>query len=273
MKTATISAAVIAVAVALLALAAQGLEPAAAAASAAIAAMMSSNATTPQPVALADVDLLYGRITTDDGVVYEGRLRWGGDEEALWANYFNGFKEENPWADYVPSGRLPNEQRSIDLLGFKISGWDRPIDLGRPLMMRFGHIARIDPIDRDVWLTLRSGSKFRIDRYGADDMNDGVRVWDRSRGVVDLDEWHIHSIELLASPPGAGSHPLQGTVHTRAGDFTGLVQWDRLECLGSDELDGRNADRDLAFRFDTIRAIARRSDDNSMVTLVDGREE
>ena len=26
---------------------------------------------------------LYGRITTVDGVTYEGRLRWGGDEEAF----------------------------------------------------------------------------------------------------------------------------------------------------------------------------------------------
>ena len=27
---------------------------------------------------------LYGRITTVDAVTYEGRLRWGGGEEAFW---------------------------------------------------------------------------------------------------------------------------------------------------------------------------------------------
>ncbi len=32
---------------------------------------------------------LYGRITTTDGDTYEGRLRWGGDEEAFWGDYFN----------------------------------------------------------------------------------------------------------------------------------------------------------------------------------------
>ncbi len=34
---------------------------------------------------------LYGRITPDDGATYEGRLRWGGDEEAFWGVFFNGF--------------------------------------------------------------------------------------------------------------------------------------------------------------------------------------
>jgi len=29
---------------------------------------------------------LYGRLTTDDGATYEGRLRWGGDEEAFWGD-------------------------------------------------------------------------------------------------------------------------------------------------------------------------------------------
>jgi len=57
--------------------------------------------------------ILYGRVTTDDDAVYEGRLRWGGDEEALWGNYFNGSKDENPWVAYVPSELLPKERHSI----------------------------------------------------------------------------------------------------------------------------------------------------------------
>ena len=40
---------------------------------------------------------LYGRITTSGGDTYEGRLRWGGDQEAFWGDYFNGAKDENPW--------------------------------------------------------------------------------------------------------------------------------------------------------------------------------
>src|SRR4051794_21349358 len=47
---------------------------------------------------------LYGRITTVDGATYEGRLRWGGDEEAFWGDTFNGAKHANLWAAQVPPG-------------------------------------------------------------------------------------------------------------------------------------------------------------------------
>jgi hypothetical protein len=217
--------------------------------------------------------LLYGRITTVDGALYEGRLRWGGNQEALWGNYFNGFKDENPWAAYLPSAQRPSDRTSIDVFGFEIPGWKQETELRRPLMVRFGHIARIEPRGSHLWVTLKNGTVFRLDRFSADDMNDGVRVWDRSRGVVDLGEWRIRSIELLATePPGTGPNPLHGTVRTRHGDFTGLVQWDRQECVDSDEIDGHSADGDVRLRFDTIHSIERRGGDSALVTLRDGRE-
>ncbi|MBW2161056.1 MAG: hypothetical protein JRH14_14040 [Deltaproteobacteria bacterium] len=212
--------------------------------------------------------LLYGRVTTDDGAIYEGRLRWGGDEEALWGNYFNGFKDENPWVAHAPP-----ERRSIEVFGIEIAGWDRQRDLGRPFMARFGDIARIEPRGRDVRVILKSGTVFDLDRFSADDLADGVRVWDGRRGVVDLGEWGIRTIELLATARlGAAPYPLHGTVRTPQGDFTGFVQWDREECVGSDELDGYTAAGELSLRFDTIRSIARRSLDSSLVTLRNGRE-
>jgi hypothetical protein len=61
-------------------------------------------------------------------------------------------------------------------------------------------------------------------------------------------------------------------VRTRKGDFTGFVQWNRKEEIGTDELDGRTADGDLSLRFDTIRSIARQSGESCLVTLLDGRE-
>jgi hypothetical protein len=61
-------------------------------------------------------------------------------------------------------------------------------------------------------------------------------------------------------------------VRTRQGDFTGFVQWDREECVSPDELVGHTADGELSLRFDTIRSIARRSRESSLVTLLDGRE-
>jgi len=218
---------------------------------------------------------LYGRITTVGGDTYEGRLRWGGYQEAFWGDYFNGSKDENPWGAHVPLERLPKERRSLEIFGFEIAHRERHIDLGRKFMARFGDIARIEARGlRGVRVTLKSGTVFDLDRWDASDFDDGVRVWDGRRGVVDVKSLQILTIDLLPTPPLVGAVPdrLHGTVRTRQGDFTGFVQWDREECVGSDELDGNTADGKLSLRFDTIRSIARHSPDSSLVTLVDGRE-
>ena len=222
---------------------------------------------------VAHQDFIYGRITTVVGGTYEGRLRWGGDQEAFWGDYFNGFKAENPWAAHAPLERLPKERRPIEIFGVEIAHREREIDLGRFFMARFGDIARVDARGRDVRVTLKSGTVFDLDRLEASDFDDGVRVWDGRRGVVDLDSLGIRSIELLPTARlAAAPDRLHGTVRTRQGDFTGFVQWDREECVGTDELDGNTADSELKVRFDTIRSIARRSRDSSLVTMLDGRE-
>ena len=190
----------------------------------------------------------------------------------MWGNYFNGFKDVNPWVAHAPLERLPKERPSIEVFGIEIA-WDRQIDLGRPFMARFGDIARIEPRGGDVLVTLKSGTTFHLDRFSADDLADGVRVWDGRRGVVDIGEWRIRTIELLPTARlGVAPYPLHGTVRTRQGDFTGLVQWDREESVGPDDLRGYTADGELSLRFDTIRSIARRSRASALVTLLDGRE-
>jgi hypothetical protein len=216
---------------------------------------------------------LYGRITTVDGASYEGRLRWGGDDEAFWGDSFSGTKHKNPWLAHVPPERLPRERQPIEILGFKISEKEVQSEVSRQLLARFGEIARIEVRGREIRVTLKSGTLVDLDRFETSDFDDGVRVWDGRRGVVDLDSLRIRAIELLPTPPlGAMPSRLHGTVRTRQGDFTGFVQWDREECVGSDELDGHTADGKLSPRFDTIRSIARRSRDSSLVTLLDGRE-
>jgi hypothetical protein len=215
---------------------------------------------------------LYGRITTVDGAIHEGRLRWGGNEEAFWGDYFNGSKDENPWAAHVPPGQL-EERRPIEVFGVRIASRRHQTDLHRPFMVRFGDIARIAARGGDVQVTLKGGTVIDLDRYSAGDFDDGVRVWDGEGGVVDLASRRIRTIELLPAPfLGAAPYRLHGTVRTPQGEFTGFVQWDREACVGSDELEGRTAEGELGLRFDTIRSIARRSRDSSLVTLLDDRE-
>jgi hypothetical protein len=228
----------------------------------------------PAPVEEAHASFLYGRITTVDGATYAGRLRWGGGEEAFWGDYFNGAKKENPWVVHVVPERLPKERRPIEIFGIEIAHRERPIDLGRLFMARFGDITHIEASVRDVRVTLKSGTVFDLDRFSASDFDDGVRVWDHTRGVADLDSLRIRAIELLPAPrPGTAPDRLHGTVRTRRSDeFTGFVQWDREQCVGSDELAGHTAGGELSLRFDTIRSIAHRSRDSSLVTLLDGSE-
>lgn len=218
---------------------------------------------------------LYGRVTTAEGITYEGRLRWGkgGGQEAFWGDYFNGFKPGNPWVAYVPVERR-KERRPIEIFGVEIARREHPIDLGRPFVARFGDIARIEARGGNVRVTLKSGTVFDLNRFDASDFDDGVRVWDGKRGAVGLDSLRIRSIELLpAARPGAVPLRLYGTVHTRQGDFTGFIQWDREKCVSSDELVGRTAGRKvIGLRFDTIRSIARRARDSALVTLLDGRD-
>lgn len=257
--------------------------------------------TSTSPAAEASKSFIYGRVTTHDGTTYEGRIRFGGDEEAFWDHYLNGYKDENPWAALVPPERLAKERDPIEIFGFEIRLKARPVDLGRHFMVRFGDVKRIeardlavqvalkgnvelDPsvrlkldsgirYDPDIRVTLKSGAMFDLDRLSAGDFDDGVRIWDSRHGVVDLGPRQIHTIEFLPTPSvGDAPNRLYGTVHTRHGDFTGFLQWDRKEATGSDMLKGRAAEGDVSLRFDMIRSIARHSAKSSRVTLLDGSE-
>ena len=217
---------------------------------------------------------IYGRVTTDGGEIYEGRLRWGrGNQEAFWGDYFNGSKQENPWIAHVPPERLPMKREPIEILGVRIATRKAQADVDRQFLARFGEITRIESRGKDVRITLKSETVYDIDRYFASDFDDGVRVWDGKQGIVDLRSMRIRAIELLPTArPGGDLSRLHGTVRTRQGDFTGFVLWDRTDCVGSDKLDGSTAEGRHSLRFDTIRSIARRSPDSSLVTLLDGSE-
>jgi hypothetical protein len=237
----------------------------------------------PAPVEGDGDGFLFGRVTTEAGTTYVGRLRFGRDEEAFWGDYFNAFKLENPWADEPSVAAVTQKRRSFSILGLEIPLGTERVDIGRPFMARFGDIARIELHGRDLRVTLKAGTEFKLSWGGANDLDDGLRVWDEDGGVVDLFGWaggipppsqvRIKTIELLPTAslraiPGR----LHGTVRTRQGDFTGFIQWDRQSGVSTDTLAGRTVDGPTTIRFDTIRSIARRTGDGAVVSLLDGRE-
>ena len=222
---------------------------------------------------------LYGRVVTHGGAAYTGRLRWGGAEEAFWGDYFNGAKSENPWAEHAA---LP-ERRPV-LFGIELPGGDRP-ETSRPFMARFGDLARIESVgegmrdlveqgteyDPAVRVTLKSGTSFDLDRLESSDFDDGVRVWDLERGVVDLGPRQIRSIDLLPTAAlRAAPARLYGAVETTGGTFTGFVQWDRTFAVATDPLVGRAEDREVRVPFGSVQRLERRPDGRLVVTRRDG---
>lgn len=172
---------------------------------------------------------IYGRVVTNDGATYEGRLRWGGDQEASWGDYFNGTKVDNPWLASVPPGKLPTVPDSIRVFGLVLVQREVPIDTDRLFMARFGDIVRIDAQGRDVRVTMKSGTAFNLNRMDASDFDDGVRVWDARHGEVNLDSSVVRAIELLPAGP-SGAAPSRRPVAGRR--LHHPVRPDRLDRSG-----------------------------------------
>ncbi len=215
---------------------------------------------------------LYGRITTVGDDMYEGRLRFGGDEEAFWSESFNAAREGNAWAPHADPDKLTVSREST-FLGMSVGKREHRLNLDRPFMACFGDIERIDAEQRHFHVTLKSGTRVRLDRYEADDLADGVRVWQASGDVIDIGEWDIRSIEFQNTPPLAiSSRRLYGSVQSRQGTFSGHIQWDREEGVSSDTLDGNSDNGPQQIRFGSISSITKSGDDRVLVMHHDGSE-
>lgn len=229
------------------------------------------SSTLPVPAVHAHSGFLYGRVIVDGGTTYEGRLRWGGDQEAFWGDYFDGAKDTNPWAAYSPLERSAKAHGGIEIFGFELGGPDRS-SLDRLFLARFGDIARIEAHFATVHVTLKSGTVITLDRFSAGDIDDGVRVWDPHHGMMDIDARRIRAIEFLPTPPLVDAPGrLHGMVRASGKEFTGFIQWNQQDGVSTDTLDGRADGEDVSVPYASIRSIARRSRDSVVVTLLDGR--
>ena len=121
-------------------------------------------------------------------------------------------------------------------------------------------------------VTLKSGTVFDLDRFAASDFDDGVRVWDGRRGVVDLDSSgsarssssHPRARRRTRPAAGYGAHAARRLHRLRPMGPGGVRRLRRAP--------GHTAGGERSLRFDAIRSIARRSRDSSLVTLLDGRK-
>jgi len=224
-----------------------------------------------QPLqAAGDQGFLYGKITTDRGSTYEGRLRWG-NQEAFWGDFFNGTKRDRQLPDDVPD-RVRHKD-GIKIFGITLrmgSGHD----MSRVFKVHFGDIKQIRVRGNDsAVLTMKDDSTYRVGG-GSDDLGGTIQVWDTSLGEVEVDWDRIDTIDFLPAPRDLDTSDdrLFGTVETRVGEFRGYIQWDQDECVTSDKLDGDTEEANLSIAMGKIRSIERHSRSSSAVTLEDGRE-
>ncbi len=213
---------------------------------------------------------IYGKVTTESGSIYEGRLRWG-KEEAFWGDHFDTVKEERPYLDQAPErrGRDP-----IKIFGITIDLSWADVSDSRSMVARFGDVRKIEILGGDeAVLHMKNGSKVEIDG-GSNDLGGKIHVWDREIGEIDVRWNRIEEIEFLPTPADleVAEQRLYGTVETRAGDFTGFIQWDKDECLSTDKLDGESEDGEMSIEMGKIRSIERHTRNSSKVVLASGRE-
>ena len=229
-----------------------------------------------------DQGFIYGTVSTIDGKEYKGQLRWG-KEETFWDDIFNSSKEENDWLRYLDRGDYKyvrnNRNNDDDDGGNWIGSWtniwsDDYSNHTHQFAIRFGDIDKIQITGRDdVEVTFKDGKEWDLEG-GSNDVGATISVFDPEIGQIKLDWGRIDEIKFMDAPntiKGKAGEPLTGTVETRKGTFTGLIQWDHEECLSIDKLDGDTEDGDVSIEMGNIASIEK-DGRGSTVTLKSGRK-
>ena len=217
---------------------------------------------------------IYGRITTTDGDMLEGLIRWDRNE-ASWVDVLNGSKVIH--AD--PSRQT--RTRRIEIFGYTV--FESSGDGGsysRTSGIRFGSIKSLERAGNEkALLILQSGDEVELINGSTDIGNDvrDVIIEDAERGRVELTWRDIERMELFQAPAhieSAFGERLYGTVISRDGmEFTGYVCWDMDEVFTADILDGNdNEGRRRKIPFSDIASISRNSSSSSLVRLNNGEE-
>ena len=230
--------------------------------------------------ALAEQDnrgFIYGEVLTESGKEYKGFLRWNTDEEAFWDDLFHSSKEDLPYLDEVDRGDRHRRGRKkvVKIFGIRVNveSDDWGGSSSRIFISRFGDIEEIQVRGgNSARLVMKSGERYEVEGY-ANDVGATIRIGDETLGEIDIRWDRIDTIRFMPAPRKAdpGATRLHGKLSTRLGEFEGFIQWDKEECLSSDELDGDTEDGDISIPMGSIASIERRGSRGCEVVLKDGR--
>jgi len=236
--------------------------------------------------AMAEKNLIYGKIYTDDDEILEGFIRWD-KNEATWDDILDGDKDREDrrrskarrYRDKSDDDDddVVIEENRVSIFGITIfseGGFSSQSSSG----IRMGHIQTLIPDgDDEVQLILKSGDKIYLEG-GAGDIGEDNReilVDVKDEGIMELDWGDIEKIEFSQGPSEASrlGKRLFGKVVTSRGDeFTGFIGWDIDEAFDTDILDGNEKEKKRKIEFGRIAMIERRTSQSALVTLEGGRK-
>jgi hypothetical protein len=214
---------------------------------------------------------IYGTVKTFDQT-YQGQIRWG-NEEIFWNDYFNAAKEKN---DSYSSYSDKNEKSWNDFDWSLESIWEDKIGLSHQFSCEFGDIKTLKDFTRsELTLVLKNNAEIRLNGTGYNDVGTTLKIKDNEIGEVSVKWDRIERIDFQPTPKDLNvrkGKPIYGTVETyRKGTFTGFIQWDHDERIGTDKLDGDNRDGDVSIAFSEIKYIEKKGD-GCIVEMKSGRE-
>ncbi|MEO1253572.1 MAG: hypothetical protein AAFY41_01620, partial [Bacteroidota bacterium] len=233
-------------------------------------------------VSAQDEGFIYGRITTEDGDVFEGPIRWG-KEEVYWTDMFNASKRENKNLDYLSNRELNEledryDDRNENIVSRFISiEWnDNDNRFVHEFSTEFGNIKALKVRSSSrVDVRLKNGEVIEVGGSGYNDIGAKLRIIDRELGKVSISWSNLELVEFMPTPSRLDEKfgdPLYGTVICDLGEFTGFIQWDHDERVGTDVLDGEEDGDDYEIEFSKIASIEKDGFSSSLVTLKSGRE-
>jgi hypothetical protein len=219
---------------------------------------------------------IFGKITTADGDVLEGMIRWDKNEGA-WVDILNGSKEISREArkkTKVTQRKKYSERKRDFNFQFNFD-----FDMQPESGIRFGHIRSLEVDDDDrAILTLKSGETVEFEG-GSTDIGTDVReivIEDKDQGELELVWDDIERVDFSqcteAIESGFGQR-IYGVLTTRRGEtFVGWICWDVDEIFTNDILDGEENGRSRKLKFGKITSIERYSSSGAKVLLVSGDE-
>jgi hypothetical protein len=219
---------------------------------------------------------IYGRITTADGDILEGLIRWDKNEGA-WVDILNGNKETS--REVRKKAKATQRKKYSDRNGGFNFQFDFDFDQQSESGIRFGHIRslEVDNDDRAI-LILKSGETIEFEG-GSTDIGTDVReivIEDKDQGELELVWDDIERVDFSTCPQVAESgfgQRLYGVLTTRRGEnFVGWICWDVDEIFSNDVLDGEENGRSRKLKFGRIASIERYSSSGAKVFLAGGDE-